>query len=134
MTKITYSFTFCSTHTHHAYTCIYTYTCMHHVLKAPATKSEIDRLISIIDTGKHGKLNILEFDKIIRHYHRILLSQKYDSEPESDEEVKSAVNLTFSPSRISLKCPHCKIGKAEPPKERNLRYEMYERKKAVNSS
>lgn len=69
-------------------------------------------------------IDILEFDKIIRHYHRLILSQKYDSEPdtEDDELKKSAISLTFSPSRVSHKCPHCEIGLAEPPQERNLRY------------
>lgn len=73
-----------------------------------------------------GRINILEFDKIIRHYHRLLLSQKFDSEPETEDEElkKSAISLTFSPSRVSSKCPNCEIGLAGPPQERNLRYDL----------
>lgn len=92
-------------------------------MQAPASRSEIDRLISIIDFNQNGRIDILEFDKIIRHYHRLMLSQKYDSEPdtEDDEMKKSAISLTFSPSRVSHKCPDCDIGLAEPPIERNQR-------------
>jgi len=83
-------------------------------LQAPASKAEIDHLLSIIDQDKDGRINILDFDKVIRHYHRLMLAQKYDSEPdtEDDELKKSGISLTFSPSRISTKCPHCEIGLA----------------------
>lgn len=94
------------------------------MMEAPASRAEIDRLISILDFNHNGRINILEFDKIIRHYHRLLLSQKYDSEPdtEDDEMKKSAISLTFSPSRLSYKCPNCEIGIAAPPIEKNLRF------------
>jgi len=56
----------------------------------------------------------------VRDYHRLLISQKYNSsDPDTeDDNLKSAVSLTLSPSRISVKCPHCLIGRAEPPEER----------------
>ncbi len=72
----------------------------------------------------NGRIDILEFDKVVRGYHRVLLSQRHadrSSEPDEDMIVPTA-NLTFSPSRLSIKCPNCDIGLAGPPKEKGLRY------------
>ena len=82
-------------------------------------------MISIIDLDGDGKINILEFDKMLRDYHRKLLCREQGGvtgEQESDDaNSRSTVSLSFSPSRVSKKCEHCLIGKAEPPKERNPR-------------
>ena len=82
-------------------------------------------MISIIDLDSDGKINILEFDKIIRDYHRKLLSHGEGVDDLDLDDVKSAVSLTFSPSRLSTKCEHCQIGMAEPPKERNPKYVQF---------
>ena len=81
-------------------------------------------MIGIIDLDSDGKINILEFDKMLREYHRKLLSREggADNPLDSEDDVKSAVSLTFSPSRVSTKCEHCLIGVAEPPRERNPKY------------
>ena len=79
-------------------------------------------MISIIDLDSDGKINILEFDKMLREYHRKLLSRDAAGAGEEPDSDKSTTSLVFSPSRVSTKCEHCLIGKAEPPKERNPRF------------
>ena len=80
-------------------------------------------MIGIIDTDRDGKVNILEFDKMLRDYHRKLLSRGAGGEDhlDSEDDNKSATSLVFSPSRVSTKCEHCLIGKAEPPRDGNPR-------------
>ena len=82
-------------------------------------------MISIVDLDSDGKINILEFDKMLRDYHRKLLCREQGraaiEEDALDGNSMSAVSLNFSPSRVSHKCEHCLIGVAEPPKERNPR-------------
>ena len=93
-------------------------------LQAPATRAEIDQMIAIIDLDSDGKVNILEFDQMLRDYHRKLLSREEGNSDEfdSDTDDLKSVSLVFSPSRVSTKCEHCLIGMAEPPKERNPKY------------
>ena len=70
--------------------------------------------MKIIDSGER-QLNILDLDRMIRDYQRTLPQPKdIFTEPECSY-------VTFSPSRVSVKCPHCDIGVAEPPVERNPR-------------
>lgn len=86
-------------------------------------------MISIVDLDQDGKVNILEFDTMLRDYHRKLLSREEgaadDGQDSDDEGGKSSTSLVFSPSRVSTKCDHCLIGKAEPPRERNPRLIKY---------
>ena len=90
-------------------------------MQAPATRAEIDQMISIIDLDSDGKVNILEFDQMLRDYHRKLLSREEGNSDDfdSDADDLKSVSLVFSPSRLSTKCEHCLIGAAEPPKEKN---------------
>ena len=84
-------------------------------------------MITIIDLDSDGKINILEFDKMLRDYHRKLLSREEGASDDLDSDVDDlkSVSLVFSPSRVSTKCEHCLIGNAEPPKERNPKYAVY---------
>ena len=69
-------------------------------------------------------INILGFDRMIRDYQKQLIVHRHSSfvvTDEDDELKKSSVSLTFSPSRVSVKCPHCSIGVAEPVAEWNPR-------------
>ena len=81
-------------------------------------------MISIIDLDSDGKVNILEFDKMLRDYHRKLLGREEGASDDSDTDDLKSISLVFSPSRVSTKCEHCLIGMAEPPKERNPKYDV----------
>lgn len=91
-------------------------------LDVPATKAEIQELIKIVDIDGDNGIDILEFDKLIREFHRKLQAGYFPAEGKDDLHGESAVSLTFSPSRLSVKCPHCSIGLAEPQGELNSRF------------
>lgn len=94
------------------------------VLQVPATRTEVESLINIIDPQGSGSVNILQFDKMISDYKRKL--EQAASKAEDDTVIlrssQSTKDLIFSPSRVSVKCVHCGIGTAEPPKEKHARY------------
>ncbi len=91
------------------------------MLQVPATRTEIDSLIKIIDPQGSGSVNILQFDKIISDYRRKLQQASVDAD-DDDLTAKSAQELTFSPSRVTVKCSRCGIGIAGPPREKHARY------------
>jgi len=64
-------------------------------------------------------VNILQFDKLISDFRRKLQQAESDATP--DSIPVPAAEMVFSPSRVSIKCPHCTIGMAAPPRERASR-------------
>jgi len=86
------------------------------------TRLEINQLISVLDVNKDGEVSFLELDQTIQKEHQRLLARSVSSgTEETGSNGGSTDGLTFSLSRVSVKCPNCEIRIAEPPTERNPR-------------
>ena len=82
------------------------------------TRLEISQLISVLDVNKDGEVSFLELEQTIQGEHQRLLGRLVS--PGTGEAEGNGGSM-FSLSRVSMKCPNCEIGIAEPPAERNPR-------------